>query len=86
MANQNQLYNQQIFSPEQIGDDILGIEPDVLQLRNDALDVLEGRVDILSFSEDYQKKIKDYYRFSATRYGSKYGLIARRTPNTLEII
>lgn len=86
MENLNQLYPQQIISPEQIGDDILGVPPDVKKLRTDAIDVLEGRVDINSFDEEYQKKIKDYYKFSATRYGSKYGMVAKRTINTLDII
>jgi len=57
-----------------------------MQLREDAVEVLEGRVDINTFDEDYQQKIKDYYRFSCTRYGSKYGLVAKRTKNTLDII
>jgi hypothetical protein len=74
------------MGPEQIGDDPLGVPDDVKQLRLDAVNVLEGRVDINSFDEDYQKKIKDYYRFSATRYGSKYGKVANRTKNTLDII
>jgi len=86
MANQNQLYPQEPIGPEQIGDDVLGVPPDVQQLRIDAVNVLEGRVDINSFDEDYQQKIKDYYRFSATRYGSKYGTVAKRTQNTLDII
>lgn len=74
------------ISPEQIGDDILGVPGDVEKLRTDAINVLEGRVDISSFNKEYQIKIKDYYRFSATRYGSKYGAVAKRTRNTLDII
>ena len=86
MENQNQLYPQQFVGPEQIGDDILGVPPEVKQLREDAVNVLEGRVDIKTFPEKYQKEIKNYYRFSSTRYGSKYGCIAKRTVNTLDII
>ena len=86
MENLNPLYTLQKMGPEQIGDDPLGVPDDVKQLRLDAVNVLEGRVDINSFDEDYQKKIKDYYRFSATRYGSKYGKVANRTKNTLDII
>jgi hypothetical protein len=76
------------MGPEQIGEEVLAhdIPDDVRQLRIDAISVLEGRVDINTFDEDYQKKIKDYYRFSATRYGSKYGKVAKRTKNTLDII
>ena len=74
------------ISPEQIGDDVLGVPSDIEQLREDAINVLEGRIDILKLNEDYQKKIKDYYRFSATRYGSKYGTVAKRTRSTLDIV
>lgn len=83
---QNQLYSLQKITPEQIGDDILGVPEDVQKLRDDALDVLEGRVDIETFEISYQEKIKHYYQFSATRYGSKYGKVAKRTKNTLDII
>jgi hypothetical protein len=74
------------MGPEQIGDDILGVPDDVKQLRLDAVNVLEGRVDINTFDKKYQKKIKDYYKYSALRYGSKYGAVAKRTKNTLDII
>jgi hypothetical protein len=76
------------MGPEQIGQEVLAhdIPEDVRQLRIDATNVLEGRLDIETFDPDYQKKIKDYYRFSATRYGSRYGKIANRTKNTLDII
>jgi len=86
MENQNQLYTLQTMGPEQIGDDVLGVPDDVKQLRLDAVNVLEGRVDINTFDEAYQKKIKDYYKYSALRYGSKYGAVAKRTRNTLDII
>ena len=86
MVNPNPLYPQKFIGPEQIGDDVLGVPDDVRQLRIDAVNVLEGRVDIKTFDPDYQEKIKNYYRFSATRYGSKYGLVAKRTNNTLDIV
>lgn len=76
------------MGPEQVGQEVLSndIPPDVKQLRIDATNVLEGRVEIETFDPAYQKKIKDYYRFSATRYGSRYGKVANRTKNTLDII
>jgi len=86
MANKSSFYIQQDMGPEQIGQEVLGVPEDVLQLRQDTVDVLEGRVDIKTFDEDYQKKMKDYYKYSSTRYGSKYGLVAKRTKNTLDII
>ena len=86
MANQNQLYPQNWIPPEQIGDDVLGVPEDVQKLRLDALSVLEGTVPIDSFDSDYQKLIKDYYRYSALRYGSKYGAVAKRTINTLDAV
>ena len=86
MEKLTQLFTLQEMGPEQIGDDILGVPEDVEQLRLDAVNVLEGRVKITSFDADYQKRLKDYYRFSATRYGSRYGLVAQRTRDTLDII
>lgn len=86
MENLNPLFTLQEMGPEQIGDDPLGVPEDVKQLRLDAVNVLEGRVDINTFDVDYQKKIKDYYRFSAVRYASQYGKVAKRTKNTLDII
>lgn len=74
------------MGPEQIGDDPLGVPEDVKQLRLDAVNVLEGRVDIKSFDEDYQKKIKNYYRFAARRWSSKYSKPAKRNRNTLDIV
>jgi hypothetical protein len=74
------------MGPEQIGDDPLGVPDDVRQLRFDAINVLEGRVDLSSFDESYQEKIKNYYRFSATRYGSQYGKVAKRIRSTLDIV
>ena len=86
MEGQNQLYPQNWISPEQIGDDILGVPEDVQKLRLDTLSVLEGRVPIESFDPAYQKLMKDYYKYSALRYGSRYGAIAKRTRNTLDAV
>jgi len=76
----------QHMGPEQIGDDPLGVPEDIEQLRLDAVNVLEGRVDIKTFDTDYQERIKNYYRFSATRYASKYSIVVKRNPNTLEAL
>ena len=62
------------------------IPEDVLQLQADTLNVLEGRVDINTFDVDYQKKMKNYYRFSAIIQNSKSHNIAMRTPDTLDIV
>ena len=58
---------------------------DVLQLQADVINVINGHVDINSFSVEYQKKIRDYYRFDATRQNSKSHNIAFRTNDTLDI-
>ena len=86
MENLNPLYSLQEMQPEQIGDDPLGVPEDVRQLRLDTINVLEGRVDINSFDEDYQKRMKDYYRFAARRMSSKYSKPAKRTRGTLDIV
>ena len=86
MANQKQLFPLQAMGPEQIGDDPLGVPDDVRKLREDTVNVLEGRVEIATFDKAYQKKIKDYYKYNGTRYSSQYGLVAKRTRSTLEII
>ena len=64
----------------------LPISEDVLQLQVDTLNVYEGRVDINTFPLEYQAKMKNYYRFSATRYNTATGKVAARTDNTLDII
>ena len=61
-------------------------QPDTLQLATDAINVEEGRVDINTFPTDYQQKIKNYYRFSATRHMSNDGTIAKMTSSTLDLI
>ena len=61
-------------------------QPDTLQLEVDVLNVEEGRVDISTFPKDYQEKIKNYYRFSATKHMSNDGTIAKMTPDTLDLI
>jgi len=64
----------------------LEIPEDVLQLQVDTCNVLEGRVDIDTFPEDYQSKIRNYWRFSATFLTSRSQGIARMTTNTLDLI
>ena len=61
-------------------------DPDVLQLQSDVLNVLEGRVKITTFDPKYQKKIKDYWRFSATVQNSKSNNLANRTNDTLDLV
>jgi len=62
------------------------LPPDVVQLEVDAANVVEGRVDINTFPHDYQQKIKDFYRFSATRHMSNDGTIANMTSSTFDLI
>ena len=62
------------------------IPDDVLQLQADALNVEEGRIDIDTFPPEYQEKIKNFYRFSATRHMSNDGTIAKMTRSTLDLI
>lgn len=64
----------------------LPISEDVLKLQTDVCNVVEGRVDIHSFDEEYQTKIKNYYRFTAHRQNSKSKNIVKRTNHTLDII
>ena len=59
---------------------------DVHQLQVDVINVFEGRVELSSFSDEYQEKIKNYYRFSATKYLTNDPVMANRTKNTLDIL
>jgi hypothetical protein len=43
------------------------------QLNIDVINVFEKRVSIDSFSKEYQKKIKDFYRFSPVNNNSSNG-------------
>ena len=76
------------LTPENLDDDvtIFPIPSDVLQLQVDVLNVEQGRVNINTFPPDYQQKIKNYYRFSATRQNSRSENIAKRTNDTLDVI
>jgi hypothetical protein len=47
---------------------------DTLQLQKDVLDVYEGRVDITTFPEEYQERIKNYYRFAPRLFDTKYAV------------
>lgn len=84
MGNQKQLFSPLPLLTQDNGP--FHVPSDVLQLQTDAANVVEGRVDINTFSVEYQEKIKNYYRFSATRYTSDNTLIAKRTLDTLDIM
>ena len=60
--------------------------PDVIQLKLDVVNVVEGRVKITTFEPEYRDKIRNFYRFSATRYPSDHSVIAKRTTDTLDLI
>ena len=64
----------------------LPIPDDVLQLQTDTVNVMENRVPLSSFPPEYQKKIKNYYRFTGHRQNSKSHNIVKRTRDTLDII
>jgi hypothetical protein len=53
---------------------------ETLQFQADVINVFEGRVDIETFPPDYQKRIRDYYRFSAVSPESMSAKIAQ-TPS-----
>ena len=89
MANLQQL----LTLPPLSADNIVGfdevptiIPEDVKELQADTLNVIEGRVDIHTFTEERQNVIRSYWRFSATRYLTKYPKIARRTRETLDVV
>ena len=89
MANPPQLLSLQPFSTTQVGrnPEEIPIQPDdVLQLATDMINVEEGRVALSSFPLAYQEKIKAFYQFSATRYTTDQTKIAKRTPDTLDIV
>ena len=58
--------------------------PDQLQLQLDTCNVVEGRVPIENFSPVYQKKIKDYYRFAASKNYVKYTMHPKLIRETLD--
>ena len=90
MANQPQLFNPR---PLVTSDDLLWhprfaipIPLDVLELQADVINVYGGLVEIDTFSEERQKKIKDYYRFSAVTKTTNSNLRAARTNDTLDLV
>jgi len=88
MANLPKLLSLTPLTPADLRDDLnyLIIPDDELQLQADTLNVLEGRVDINTFDAEYQERIKNYYRFSATKMNTNEWRVAKRTEDTLDII
>jgi hypothetical protein len=89
MANQTQLLQLQPFSTNDIGQNVAEVpfeSPDALQLAIDVINVKEKRVDISTFPPEYQKKMKAFYQFSATRIFTNSPKIAKRTQDTLDIV
>jgi len=86
MANPERLLNLPPYDYKTVPyPDGVPTEPlDQWQLEIDILNVYEGRVDIKSFPADYQKKIKDYYRFYGTRGSSKNQTFAKLTKDTMD--
>lgn len=57
------------------------------QLYEDVYDVfLAQRKKLADFDSEYQNVLKNAYRFGATRYGPKRGIIGARTNDTLDIV
>ena len=58
--------------------------PDQLQLQLDTINVIENRVSIDTFTPEYQKRIKDYYRFSASKNYVKYPMYPKLIRQTMD--
>jgi len=89
MANLSPLLNLPPLSTEDVGINnkiIPKIPEDQLQLATDMINVVEGRVDIKTFENDYQEKILSFYRFSATSYVSSELKVAKRNPQTFDLV
>jgi len=75
MANQKQLLSLKPYSMADVPPpcpDIMPTDPpETQQLQIDVMNVVEGLVALDTFPIDYQKKIRDYYRFYASRHTSK---------------
>lgn len=87
MGNSQQLTNLTPYESSAVvnGPELVPFDdPDVIQLKVDVVNVIEGRVLIESFTPEYQKKIKDYYRFYGQRSSSKYPFYPKMTRSTLE--
>lgn len=65
---------------------VLPIAQYTLQLQLDTLNVVENRVPLDSFTPERQQEIKSYYQYSACYSNAKNPNIAKRTPDTLDIV
>lgn len=88
MANQPQNIFRKPLTKQDLMDNLnyLPIPEDTLQLQVDTLNVYQGLVPMESFSPDYQEKIKNYYRFSATRMNTDTSKPAPMTITTLDLL
>lgn len=89
MANLSPLLNLPPLSTEDIGRNnkiVPKIPEDQLQLATDMINVVEGRVDINTFDKEYQTKILSFYKFSATSYVSSELKVAKRNPQTFDLV
>ena len=59
---------------------------DIWQLQVDVINVFEGRVELSTFEPAYQKRIKDYYRFSATKQISSVETPIKLTNDTMDLV
>lgn len=65
---------------------VLPIAEYTYQLQTDTVNVVENRVPLSSFSLERQQQIMAYYQYSAHFTNSNIPNIAKRTPDTLDIV
>lgn len=83
----SQLYNMRPLTTEDLKDPVpFQIPADELQLQADVLNVYSGQVQISTFSEEYQTKIKHYYRYFGIRSWTKNPTRIRKMKNTGDLI
>jgi len=58
----------------------------LLKFQTDLVNLVEGRVDPSTFTPEYLQQLKNYYRYSATRYPTRSDYVAPRIRDTLELV
>jgi len=88
MAGQPINTSQAPLTKADLADDLnyFAIPEDTLQLQVDTLNVYQNLVALDSFPPEYQRKIQDYYRFSATRMNTDTSKPAQMTITTMDLI
>ena len=88
MANQSIYLSRPPLTKADLMDDqnVLPIPDDILQLQVDTLNVYQGLVPMESFDAEYQTRIMNYYRFSATRMNTNNSKPAPMTITTMDLL